>query len=227
MTREPRELQFTTQQFVGVILSILALGIFVFLLGISIGKKHTALTAAAGGPGMKSATEIPAAGALRAEAGKSDIQKELDKHAQAAGADSGTAKPEPKITSPSGGGAAPKTAEVKPAHAPAGEAAGKGKETKTDSRDVLPKTKADPAVGGTWYVQVAAVTDKPAASAFAAKLEKDGFPAVLVEPLAKDRVPTFRVRVGPFVSKAQAEEAKTRLAGITKKKKIDFFLVRG
>jgi len=211
MAREPRELQFTTQQFVGVILSILALGIFVFLLGISIGKKHTALMAAAGGPETKSVTGAPATNIPAADAGKSDIQKEIDKHAKTGGPETGKAKPESKVTPEAGGAAAAK----------------KEKEKKTESPEVLPKAKTDRPIAGSWYVQVAAVTDKPAASAYAAKLEKEGFPAILVEPLAKDRIPTYRVRVGPFPTKGEAEEAKNRLAGIAKKKKVDFFLVRG
>ena len=60
MAKPSRELQFSTHQLIGVFLGILALGIFVFLLGVSIGKKQ-ALLAAAGGaaPARRSRPPLP------------------------------------------------------------------------------------------------------------------------------------------------------------------------
>ena len=77
MAKPSRELQFSTHQLIGVFLGILALGIFVFLLGVSIGKKQ-ALLAAAGGavPGPKIETAAPKT-PLTGESAPSDIQKEI------------------------------------------------------------------------------------------------------------------------------------------------------
>ena len=47
MAKASRELQFSTQQLIGVFLGILALGIFVFLLGISIGISTVILISSA------------------------------------------------------------------------------------------------------------------------------------------------------------------------------------
>ena len=56
MTNEKqfRELKFTSTQLAIVFLAILAFGVCIFLLGISVGKKQTQLTAGAGGaPSVK------------------------------------------------------------------------------------------------------------------------------------------------------------------------------
>ena len=80
MLKPSRELQFSTQQLVGVFLGILALGTFVFLLGISIGKKQTLLS---GADGASPKIEKVAAGTpLTGDPARSDIQKELDAHAR-------------------------------------------------------------------------------------------------------------------------------------------------
>jgi cell division septation protein DedD len=73
---------------------------------------------------------------------------------------------------------------------------------------------------------VGAVTDKPAAKTFAEKIEQLGFPASVFDPLATDKKTIFRVRVGPFNAKAEAEDAQGKVAEALKKKKTDFFIVR-
>jgi hypothetical protein len=49
--KEFRELQFSSTQLVFVFLAILVLGVFIFLLGVSVGKKQGQLTAEADLPG--------------------------------------------------------------------------------------------------------------------------------------------------------------------------------
>jgi cell division septation protein DedD len=216
MAKPSRELQFSTHQLIGVFLGILALGIFVFLLGISIGKKQ-ALIAAGGGvlPAGKIETAAPKT-PLTGEAARSDIQKELDAHARSTVPPTASPKTEPSpspLESPAN----------KPADKPAA-AAPEGTPAKPETG--LKKPAPADAAGG-WFVQVAAVADKPSASAFAEKLQKDGYPALLLEPSAKDRKSIYRVRVGPFGSKDEADEAKNKLTEAMKKKKSDYFLVKG
>ncbi len=45
--------------------------------------------------------------------------------------------------------------------------------------------------------------------------------------MAKDKKSVYRVRVGPYPSKTEAEEAKAKLTEAMKKKKNDYFLVKG
>jgi cell division septation protein DedD len=208
MAKPSRELQFSTQQLVGVFLGILALGIFIFLLGISIGKKQT-LLASAGVSSAAKTENVAARTPLTADPGASDIQKEIDAHARSI-----QTIPSKTAPSPAAGKPAEKPAEKVPDKAPA----------KTEP--AIQKPAPTDAVGG-WFIQVAAVTDKPAAAAFAEKLQKDGYPALLIEPSAKDKKLVYRVRVGPYGSKNAADEAKNKLTEAMKKKKNDYFLVKG
>jgi cell division septation protein DedD len=211
MAKPSRELQFSTQQLVGVFLGILALGIFIFLLGISIGKKQTLLASARVSPAAKT-ENVAARTPLTADPGASDIQKEINAHARSI--QTTPSKTEPSPVASAAGKPGEKTAEKVPDKAPAKAEPAAQKPSPTD------------AVGG-WFIQVAAVTDKPAAAAFAEKLQKDGYPALLIEPSAKDKKSVYRVRVGPYGSKNEADEAKNKLTEAMKKKKNDYFLVKG
>ncbi len=217
MTKPSRELQFSTQQLIGVFLGILALGIFVFLLGISIGKKRTVLAAAGGAVPAAKTESVAARTPVTGEPVRSDIQKELDAHAQSVQPAPSKAEPSPApIESPAGkpaGKPAVKPADTVPDKAPA----------KTEP---AAKKPAPAEAAGGWFVQVAAVADKPAAAAFAEKLQKEGYPALLIEPTAKDKKSIYRVRVGPFGSKNEADAAKAKLTEAMKKKKNDYFLVK-
>ena len=53
-----------------------------------------------------------------------------------------------------------------------------------------------------------------------------GFAAVVLDPLATDKKPVFRVRVGPYPSKTDAADAQAALATALNKKPADFFLVK-
>jgi cell division septation protein DedD len=222
MAKPSRELQFSTHQLIGVFLGILALGIFVFLLGVSIGKKQT-LLAAAGGAASPPKTETAAPRKpLTADAAPSDIQKELDAHARTTAPQPAPSKSEPAPLETPANKPADKP-DVKPADKPAAAAPDK---TPAKPEPGAKKPLPTDAAGG-WFVQVAAVADKPAASAFAEKLLKDGYPALLIEPSAKDKKSIYRVRVGPYGSKGEADEAKNKLTEAMKKKKNDYFLVKG
>ena len=67
---------------------------------------------------------------------------------------------------------------------------------------------------------------KPAAESIARKLEKDGFPTLVLDPLARDKRAVYRVRVGPYETKAEADKARIKLAETAKKKNADYFLVK-
>jgi cell division septation protein DedD len=228
MAKPSRELQFSTHQMIGVFLGILALGIFVFLLGVSIGKKQTLLAAAGGAAsGPKTETAAPKV-PITGEAAPGDIQKELDAHARSTIPAASPAKTEPSpapLESPTGKPAG-KPAD-KPADKPAVKTAADAPDKTTAKPEPGLKKPAPAETAGGWFVQVAAVADRPSASAFADKLQKDGYPAILVEPSAKDKKSIFRVRVGPFGTKGEADEAKNKLTEAMKKKKSDYFLVKG
>jgi cell division septation protein DedD len=220
--KEFRELQFSSTQLVFVFLAILVLGVFIFLLGVSVGKKQVQLSAAAGGPGQLKAEKVAEKPTLPAESGAGEIQKELQSHQQTkqeeAKQAAGGLKPALKPEAPA---AKDKTGEAKPL-----TETKKAPETKAKVETEKPALKAAESKKGAFYIQVGALGDKDAASTYAKKLEKEGFPALVLDPLPVDKKAVFRVRVGPYESKEEADAVRTKLAAALKKKTTDFFLVR-
>jgi DedD protein len=94
---------------------------------------------------------------------------------------------------------APAPAEAKPAAAPAATKA----EPKADA------AKAAPPADG-FVVQLAAFADDKGANAYSAKLRKAGY-AAYVEPVQTSRGQLWRVRVGGYPVRADAEAARAKL----------------
>lgn len=206
-----RELRFSPIQLVIVFLSILVLGIFVFLLGISVGKKQTLVQAQARPASVeKSKSDAvpspikvgePATTTSPAETKtETDAAVKLEKTAPEKAAPPGTKT----TTIPE-----PKPAESKPV------------ETKPAEKKPAADFKSAP-----YYVQIGAVENRAAADAYAKRVVGLGFSAVVLDPLATDKKPVFRVRVGPYPSKTEATDAQAALATALKKKTTDFFLVK-
>jgi cell division septation protein DedD len=85
---------------------------------------------------------------------------------------------------------------------------------KAEPRDATPaQTKARessaPAAPQGWTVQIAALNERNAAEAIARRLTSKGYPAYVFEP--PDGTAVFRVRVGKFGSRHEAETLKARL----------------
>lgn len=232
-----RELQFSSAQLVVVFLGILVLGVFIFLLGISVGKKQSQLAAGAGTAGpVKTETVAPKTPVSPdpAPAGK---QEEINPPVQASNkpADKPDVKSPEKtaLIPPRGATAAPAKSADKPGVSPpdgamtsaksapkTGDPGAGGTEAKSkpaEAKDARPK--------GRFFVQIGAVTDKPAAKLFGERVELLGFPSRVLDPLATDRKTVFRVRIGPYETKAEADDAQGKLAAALKKKKTDFFVV--
>jgi cell division septation protein DedD len=72
-------------------------------------------------------------------------------------------------------------------------------------------TASAPPAGSGWVVQVAALRDRGAAVSIVQRLTRKGFKAFLVEPTRGAPAPGYRVRVGPFQDRGQAEQASRRL----------------
>jgi len=232
--KEFRELQFSSTQLVFVFLAILVLGVFIFLLGVSVGKKQGQLTAEGGPPGQLKAEKVAEKPVVPTDAGASDIQKELQSHTQAkqdaakTGATS-EAKPggKPAVEQQK---AALQTetppAKEKPGEANLLTAAKKTEEPKAKPEAGKPEVKAANAqLTNPFFIQVGAFADKGAASTFAKKLEKEAFPAFVLDSLPTDKKTVFRVRIGPFGTREDADASRTKLADLLKKKKTDYFIV--
>jgi cell division septation protein DedD len=220
MTNEKqfRELKFTSTQLAIVFLAILAFGVCIFLLGISVGKKQTQLAAGAGGaPSVKTET-LAQKSPLPAETTPTVTTQPAP--GQSAPANTKTeAKPAETKTDDKAGA----KVEAKPPAAPA-------EKKPADAKTEPAKKEAKPAATqqeGIFYVQIGAVNDKEAADGFAQKVGKLGYPAIVLMPLAQDKKPVFRIRIGPYESKQDAADAQDKIAADLKKKKTDFFVVKG
>ena len=81
--------------------------------------------------------------------------------------------------------------------------------------DAAPDQQPQPPVAGTaetgWVVQVAALRDRNAAVSVIRRLSSRGFPAFIVEPVPGAPAPGYRVRVGPYQQRDEAERIARRL----------------
>jgi DedD protein len=111
--------------------------------------------------------------------------------------------PKPEPAAPASVSPSPTMAAAQPAAPPAASVP-------------APAPRSEPAVasaakGEGFAVQIAAFTDDKGASALAAKLKKAGFASTYVEPVQTSRGTLWRVRVGGYAARADAEAARVKL----------------
>ncbi len=203
-----REIQVSSSLLVIIFLGVLALGVFIFLLGVSVGKRQVAAA-----PTEVVTQQIPEP--IKEPPVKptpsetvNDIMGTVTPAAPAAsqaapGSENPAAKPEAKET------AADKAAT---------QAAKPPAETKK-----APVT--DPAAAGLYYVQVAAYTEKAQAQAAADKYRKQGYPSVVSGPKPSDTKTWYRVRLGGYASRDRAVSLLAKLNAAAGKK-TDFRVVQ-
>ncbi|MBM3294048.1 MAG: SPOR domain-containing protein [Candidatus Aminicenantes bacterium] len=190
-----RELQFKSSQLAAVFVGVLIVGVIIFILGVSVGKKQGRLAAEAGlSAAAKSEAVIP--------------DKPLPRRESA----------EPGRAEPEGQPGAVKT--------PADEVRPPEKKAAAEPKKAEAKPAAAPAKTGRFFVQASATNDKAAATSFARRLERDGFTAVVLDPFPTDVRTFYRVRIGPYPGREEAEAARKKLAAVLGKRPADFFLVR-
>ena len=240
-SKEPRELQFTSGQLVVVFVLIIALGAFIFILGVSVGKKQARLAEGpvspsktsvekvarqakpAGEPKTRAAAEAPSQASRPSTSGekaaKSDIQQEIASFQ----AQQKTPKATAQETKPAVSKSQPRpaTSEAKiPPKSPAPEIKTQPKSPAASSNaKIQPKT----AVSSLCYIQVTAATQKTEAIRVAESIKALGFPAVVLDPLPTDRTPYYRVRVGGYPTEQDRSLAADRLAVALNKKTSDFY----
>ncbi len=74
-----------------------------------------------------------------------------------------------------------------------------------------PATPSQGARPGVWAVQVVALSDKTAANAVVQRLSGKGYPAFVQSPQAGAAVQHFKVQVGRYPDRSEAEQIKSRL----------------
>lgn len=203
--KEFREIQVSSTLLVVIFLGVLALGVFIFLLGVSVGKKQAGF---APSPTQVVTQQIP------------DLVKEPPVKATPEETEGAAAAPLAGLATSQGQEAA-RTPVEEPASRPASTAASvKPPAPKTPTE---PKKTAAPAAKGLWYVQVMSSESRAKAEAAADRYRKQGQTVLLLSPQAGEKL--YKVRVGGFSAKDRAVELKDRLNAAAGGK-TDFWVVK-
>jgi cell division septation protein DedD len=220
--REFRELQVSSTQLAIIFFGILIIGVVIFLLGVSVGKKHAQAA-------MKSATAV-------AQKAPDQVKDRLIVPEAKAGAPQTPEAPKPapgekKIEPAAKAAEAPPRAEANPPAAekvspsPDKTAAVASPPEGAAETDKPAPVAAAPAKTGLYYVQVGALAARTEAVTLVQKFKSQGYAAVVFDPLPTDRTTIYRVRIGGFATRPEAEAALAKLAsGATRR--VDYFIVR-
>jgi len=207
-----RELHFSSSQLVIVFLAMLVLGIFIFLLGISVGKKQAQISARSE-IGIKKATELPSETVrLPTQVAKGTPQQQMETPSKNKQEEPKTGvKPEVK---------APAQIEKEtPAQTKPGLTL-KPENVKPKEQTPVSEKK------NLYYIQVGAFADRNVALSFAKTFEKEGYPVRVWEPLPSDKKPVFRVRLGGYETQDEAVKVKTKLKSSSLQKKNEYFIIK-
>ena len=186
--KDYRELQVSSSVLIFIFIGVIIVGIVIFLLGVSVGKKQAA---AAGIPATpQSQFEDVVAEKPKPAAEEGDpISQELEGH-QAAQQE--TRRQPEEVTQP----------EVKtppPAEKPA------------PKKSSPPAAKSTVSPGGNFFLQIGAFRNRESADAVVEKYRSMGFPGQVIIPAAGDSRQLYRVLLGGYNTRDDAERAKARL----------------
>ncbi|OGD12815.1 MAG: hypothetical protein A2W20_00310 [Candidatus Aminicenantes bacterium RBG_16_66_30] len=193
-----REIQVSSSLLVVIFLGVLALGVFIFLLGVSVGKKQVRLSA----PAQVVTQQIP------------EPVKEVPVKPTSAETESA------KSSAPSGAGTS-----QPPAGGLASKTSAKDTAVKAPASKPPAETKAAPASGPLYYVQVAALTDRTQAQTAADTYRKQGYTVFVTDPKPSDTRTWYRVRLGGYTSRDRAVSLLDKLNAAAGKK-TDFRIVQ-
>ena len=201
--REFREIQVSSTQLAVIFLGILIIGIVIFLLGVSVGKKHAQTAETANIIARQEAEPIQE---------KITVLPEM--------------KPEQEpAREPSSQAPAAQT-EPAPAKKEIQSVPSRPSPVKTEPMTAAKPSPQKPVEEkNLYYVQVAALAESTAAQTTARRFRAMGYPVMVMDPQATDRAPVYRVRVGGFLSREQAEEVRGKLSAAAGRK-TDYFIVR-
>ncbi len=174
-SRDYREIQLASSHLVFIFIGILILGVVIFLLGVSVGKKQAQIIRDSGISSDAKIEEVKEKALPPIKEPEDTISKELASHQ--------------KI------------------------------------KEETQKKASEGEEGNLYYIQVGAFKNKNAAESFAEKFKKKGYSPLVLDPFLSDRNPVYRVRLGGFPTRKQAEDFRQKLIQSEKKKKSDYFIV--
>jgi cell division septation protein DedD len=209
------EIQLSGKQLVALFLVTTTVIVIVFLCGVKVGRgardaqvdepEASTPVAATAQPPVQTAsppaTEPPAPAA--------DAQDDLSYHKRlqgdAAPQDTLKRQEEPRATPPPPPQAAPKPVPV--AAAPAPKPVATSERVPAAAPDNLPTTGRP----GTWAVQVIATRDRAIAASVLKRLASKGYPVFLVNPPANATPAYYKVHVGRYNDRGEAEKVSLRI----------------
>lgn len=194
-----REIQVSSSLLVVIFLGVLALGVFIFLLGVSVGKKQVRIS---------SQTQVVT---------QQIAEPVKEPPAEPAPADKGAAKTDPLA----GGTKSQSPPGVVASRPPAKEAAAKPAPERTKAAP----QKAPAGGSGLYYVQIGAFTERAQAQALADRHKKQGYTVLVAEPRPTDTRTQYRVRLGGYTSRDRAADLLDKLNAAAGKK-TDYYVVR-
>jgi cell division septation protein DedD len=190
--KEYRELQLSSSQLVLIFIAILVLGIIVFLIGVSVGKKQAQIVEETQ-LANKSAEQIIQEKAVPQKESEESIENELASHEKVL---------EEKVQEEK-----VKTETVKP---------------KAEKPKPRPSTQEQ----DLYWIQVGAYSNPQNANSVAETYRNRGYNSIVLDPLPTDRKKIYRVRLGGYPTRDQAEKARDELALAENKQKTDYLIIR-
>jgi cell division septation protein DedD len=194
-----REIQVSSSLLVVIFLGVLALGVFIFLLGVSVGKKQVGVAI----PAQIATQQIP------------EPVKEAP--VKPAPSDQAGEAQNPSVSSP-----LPEAAPSKPS---AKEPVAGKKPAPKPADETKKPAVATPAGTRLYYVQVAVFTERASAQAAAEKYRNQGYTAVVSDPKPADTKTLYRVRLGGYATRDKAVSLLAKLNAAAGKK-TDFWVVQ-
>jgi DedD protein len=222
------EIQLSGKQLVFLFIASTTVIVVVFLCGVKVGRgvravqgdepDQVAATAAAPAlPQPKPAAEAgPPATEPPAPAAETPEELSYHKRLQGNSAPAETLKPqtEPKPAASSGSGAknasgvtGRQAAAPPPVATPANSPAASARQSAPPADAGVP-TSGKP---GAWVVQVIATPNREVAGSVVKKLAGKGYPAFLVSPAAGAAQPFYKVHVGRYSDRGEAEQVSARI----------------
>jgi DedD protein len=201
------EIQLSGKQLVFLFMATTIVSIVIFLCGVLVGRGVRGDTLTAAEATTASAQPSPAGSAAATPAAPpSDAPPPIDPPA-------GTSD---RVTYPNRlESAKPVVEELKaPAERPQPKPAEAAPPPQSPPA-ATPKPAATPAAQsarpGVWAVQVVALSDRSAANAVVQRLNGKGYPAFVLSPQTGAAVQHYKVQVGRYPDRSEAEQIKTRL----------------
>ncbi len=198
--KDYRELQISSSVLIFIFIGIIIVGIIIFLLGVSVGKKQAQVAGSQAVPAKP--FEDVVAEKPKPAADTDEIKQEIAGH-EVAQKQEEQKKPTEVVTKP-------KIKSTPPV----------SKKSTSTQKSVPPPSS------GRFFLQVGAFSSQESADSVVEKYQSMGFSTQIIAPGAGDRRQLYRVVIGGFGTRAEAEQAKSRLVETEGQKARDYFIVQ-